>query len=367
MRTDVLVVGGGPAGIATAIAASLKGLRVTVVDARKPPIDKPCGEGLLPEAVSVLHHLGIRLTPDVAFPFAGFCFLDDRSSAVAPIPSGTAFGVRRTVLHRLLVKRALETGVSLLWGTHVSRFGRVEVHTNAGPLSYRWLIGADGNPSSVRRFAGLEPRRQTRFRFGFRRHYAVAPWTDRVEVHWGDKCQMVVAPTGPREICVSAFTGDSHLRLERAMQQFPEVAERIAGAQPLSSEAGAVTLLSRARAVTHDNIALVGDASCTVDGIAGQGLSLAFRQALHLADVLSHGDLSSYESAHRRIIREPVRMTRLLLALNASAALRRRVLRLFAGKPALFAKMISAHTGASAPGALNAGALLELGWRVMWA
>jgi len=367
LRTDVLVVGGGPAGIATAIAASLKGLRATVVDARKPPIDKPCGEGLLPEAVSVLRYLGIRLTPDLAFPFAGFRFLDDRSSATALIPSDTAFGVRRTVLHRLLVERALEAGVSLLWGTQVCRFGRAEVHTNTGPLSCRWLIGADGNPSCVRRFAGLESRGHARFRFGFRRHYAIAPWTDNVEVRWGDRCQMVVAPTGPREICVSAFTGDSHLRLERVMLQFPDVAERIAGAQPLSSEAGAVTLLSRARAVTHGNVALVGDASCTVDGIAGQGLSLAFRQALHLADALAHGNLSSYESAHGRIIREPVRMTRLLLAMNASSALRRKVLRLFAARPELFAKMISVHMSAAASVALDARTILNLGWRVMWA
>ena len=46
--TDVLVIGGGPAGLATAIAARMKGFDVTVVDGAKPPIDKACGEGLMP-------------------------------------------------------------------------------------------------------------------------------------------------------------------------------------------------------------------------------------------------------------------------------------------------------------------------------
>jgi len=61
MKSDVLVVGAGPAGLATAIAAAAKGLRVTVADARRPPINKPCGEGLLPEAVEALRGIGIEL------------------------------------------------------------------------------------------------------------------------------------------------------------------------------------------------------------------------------------------------------------------------------------------------------------------
>ena len=47
-EAEVLVVGGGPAGLATAIAARLRGLEVDVLDRRSPPIDKPCGEGLMP-------------------------------------------------------------------------------------------------------------------------------------------------------------------------------------------------------------------------------------------------------------------------------------------------------------------------------
>ena len=57
-ETDVLVIGGGPAGLAAAIAASKKGFRVAVADGAKPPIDKACGEGLMPNTVAALRDSG---------------------------------------------------------------------------------------------------------------------------------------------------------------------------------------------------------------------------------------------------------------------------------------------------------------------
>ena len=63
MQPDILIVGGGPAGLASAIAAAQKGFRVSVVEPRKPPINKPCGEGLLPEAADSLRRLGVHPQP----------------------------------------------------------------------------------------------------------------------------------------------------------------------------------------------------------------------------------------------------------------------------------------------------------------
>ena len=367
MLPDVLVVGGGPAGLAAAIAARLKNLRVTVVDSRKPPINKPCGEGLLPEAVDALRRLGVNLKSGDGFPFEGFRFCDENSSVSAEIPRGQALGLRRTALHQLLIDRAVEIDVFLLWGARISDFGPRGARVNGQFVPCEWLIGADGRNSRVRQFAGLGPYRADGLRFGFRRHYPVAPWTNLVEVHWGRKSQMVVTPTAENEICVSLFVDDSRLRMDRALHQFPEVARRLGGASPISTEAGAVTSFSRARGVVRGNMALVGDASCTVDSISGQGLSLAFQQVLHLAEALAAGDLVQYESAHRGVTTTAFRITRLLLLMNSSVTLRRKVLRLFAAHPGMFAKMISVHTGDSSADALKASAILNLGWRVLWA
>jgi menaquinone-9 beta-reductase len=367
LQFDLIVVGGGPAGLATAIAASLRGLRVKVIDARKPPIDKACGEGILPHGVAALCSLGVNLDSTTAIPFSGLKFSDEKSAVSGTFVFGTAFGIRRTALHRLLVERATDLGVSFAWESRALRFDSRAVHTSSDSFSYKWLIGADGERSSVARFAGLAPHGRIRPRFGFRRHYEIEPWNDHVEFHWGHRCQMAVTPTGRREVCLSFFTSDPAVRLSRAFTLFPEVALRVGGAHPLSSEAGAVTMLRRARGVTRGNVALVGDASCTVDGIAGMGLSLALQQAIHLADALAHENLSDYSSAHRCLVRTPMRITRLLLAMNSSSALRRKVLRLFAAKPALFAKIISIHGSESAFSAFGASELLNLGWRALWA
>ena len=363
----MLIVGGGPAGLATAIAAQAKGLRVTLVDSRTPPIDKACGEGLLPEGLAALRNLGVDLESAPATPFAGIRFSDEHSSASAIFPRGAACGIRRTILHKLLVDRAAASGVSLKWGARISAFDRSAAKIDGGWLACRWLIGADGQNSGVRRFARLGQSLRGPARFGFRRHYAVAPWSGLVEVYWSGRCQVVVTPTGAEEVCVSLFTGDSRLRAEAAFAEFPALARHLGQARAVSAQAGAITSLGRARSVTRDNIALVGDASGTVDGIAGHGLSLAFQQALALGEALERGDLADYASAHRRIMRNATRMTRLLLLMSSSAAIRRRALRLFAEHPGVFAKLISVHAGQASADALAPSEILELGWRVLCA
>ena len=75
-KTNVLIVGGGPAGLVAAIAARRKGFAVTVIDGAQPPIDKGCGEGLMPDAVSALARLGVALPIDRAMPFKGIRFVE---------------------------------------------------------------------------------------------------------------------------------------------------------------------------------------------------------------------------------------------------------------------------------------------------
>src|SRR5258708_72058 len=190
-RTDVLVIGGGPAGLAAAIAIRLKGFDVTVVDAARPPIDKACGEGIPPAGVEVLQRLGLRLSAG-AFPLRGIRFLDRGASVEASFPFGPGLALRRIRLHQLFVNRAEELGVRLLWGTRIS-------DTSTLPAC-RWLVGADGQNSCVRHAAGLDAARTESFRFGFRQHYRISPWTDFVEVHWGSRCQVYVTPVSDDEI-----------------------------------------------------------------------------------------------------------------------------------------------------------------------
>ena len=80
--------------------------------------------------------------------------------------------------------------------------------TPSGELSdvkARWIIGADGHASRVRKWAGLDRWRRVRERLGFRVHYRMAPWTDHVEVHWHPEFQMYVAAVAADEVMVACY------------------------------------------------------------------------------------------------------------------------------------------------------------------
>jgi menaquinone-9 beta-reductase len=333
LRTDVLVIGGGPAGLATAIASRLKGFDVTVADAARPPIDKACGEGILPAGVAVLHRLGVRPSDDDALPLRGIRFLDGGASVEARFQFGPGLALRRTRLHQILASRASELGVRLLWGTRLDDASKLP--------SCRWLVGADGQNSCVRRSAGLDAANWEFLRFGFRRHYRLSPWTDFVEVHWGPRCQIYVTPVSPDEIGVALLSRHSHLRLDSALEEFPELQKRLQGAEASSAERGAVTVSRRLRRVFRGRTALVGDASGSVDAIAGEGLSLSFHHAIALSDALCSGQLASYQAEHSRLARRPAFVAGMLLSLDRVPWLRRSVLRVLALKPPVFGKLLT--------------------------
>ena len=367
--TNVLVVGGGPAGLAAAFAARLRGFSVLVADTAEPPIDKACGEGLMPDGVDALRQIGVAIPSADSFPFRGIRFIGEGRQAEADFPQGPGLGIRRINLHRLLFERAEQQGVSFFWRARVTGLDAGGVWVQDRFIRAQWVIGADGLNSSVRRWAGLD---RFRFhlepqRFGFRRHFRVTPWTDFVEVYWGAPsasrtglrdagCQVYVTPVGHEEVGVAAISSRPQFRLEKALSLFPDLAERLRDAAPVSTERGAATASRTLKRVFRGRVILIGDASGTVDAVSGEGLGLAFRQALALGPALESGDLSPYQSTHRSLTSVPLRLTSLMLLLDRSSWLRRRALRALAANPHLFGRMLAAHVGAvSAPGLIRNG------------
>jgi flavin-dependent dehydrogenase len=317
-----------------------------VADVARPPIDKACGEGLMPESIRALRALGVSFDSEQSFNFRGVRFVDGPMSVEANFPEASGIGVRRTCLHRLLVDRAAEIGVSFLWGARVTGLTKDGALVDGDAVQCKYIIGADGQKSRVRSWAGLDRARHESTRYGFRRHYQMPPWTDQVEVHWGTGCQVYVTPVGPQEVSVALLCDNSHLRLEGALSHFPDLNRRLAGAPYSSSERGAVTASRRLHSVVRGETLLIGDASGSVDAITGEGLCLSFRQAVALGDALSSGDLNSYQTEHRRLAQRPILMSRLLLLLHRFPKLRGRVLGTLAARPAIFAQLLAMHVGA---------------------
>jgi len=362
---DVFVIGGGPSGLAVAIAARRKGFAVTVADGAEPPIDKACGEGMMPATQTALKDLGVELPCGIGYPFRGIRFLQRESEVSADFPQGLGMGIRRTLLQELLIKEAEKSGVQLLWRTPVLGLESGAACLTSGTVRARWIIGADGSYSRVRSWSGLDWAIRNSCRLACRRHYRVHPWSEFMEIYWGPRVQACVTPISKQEVCVVTIGETSKdVDFDHAMSVLPKLRERLANAELASHERGATTAVHSLVRVWRGNVALVGDASGGVDAITGEGLRLAFRQALALADAMRVGDLRVYQRAHRQLARRPIQMGALMLKLVHFQGLRVRTLQTFSKHPELFARILRIHVGQATAGAVVvAGA--QLGWQFL--
>lgn len=305
---DVLVVGAGPAGLATAMFAAAAGLEVTVLDAREGPIDKACGEGLMPGAVSALAALGVPLH---GRPFHGIRYLDDRRSATAFFRTGAGLGVRRTTLQPAMVARARQLGVRVEQAT-VTDVVQDSTGVSADGLRARYLVAADGLHSPIRRMLGLD-RPGGAPRWGLRQHFHVEPWTRLVEVYWGRDSEAYVTPVAADEIGI-AIVGSARMPWAEQLRRFPRLADRVAGAQPAGTVRGAGPLRQRASSAVAGRVLLVGDAAGYVDALTGEGIAVSLACARSLVEALVIGDPQLYQRAWRRDSRQYRWITASLLA-----------------------------------------------------
>ena len=213
--TDVLILGGGPAGLAAAIALHQRGIDSLVVEAMEPAIDKGCAEGLMPDALASLRELGLNITENLGHRFVGIRFNNLQHHVHADFSNGTGIGLRRTKLHGLIADRAREIGVSVSWSSRAKLVDNRSALINGRKLSFRYLIGADGQASGVRKWAGLGNIRRENIRFGFRRHYNIAPWSEYVEVHWGPIGQVYITPVASDSVCVVFITRNRQIGARR--------------------------------------------------------------------------------------------------------------------------------------------------------
>jgi menaquinone-9 beta-reductase len=366
-ETEVFVAGGGPAGLAAAIAARQAGFAVTLADAAHPPIDKTCGEGIMPDGLAALDTLGVTMPADAAFPFTGIRFSDDSHSVSARFPQGHGLGIRRTHLHTVMMKRALDLGVTMHWGARVTGIRNDGVSVNGRNIRCRWLVGADGHKSRIRYWSGLGQSTHRKQRFGFRRHYRVEPWSEFVEVYWTEQGQIYVTPVASDSVCVALITAKPHIRLDHALAVCPQLSRRLMNAPHITREQGAITSTYRLRCVAAGTRALIGEASGSVDAITGDGLSMSFLQARALAQAMKREDMAAYSQAHRRITRLPRMMAEIMLLMDGSSWFRRRALRALAAEPSLFARMLAIHTGAMSPIKFGVQGTLSLGWQLITA
>lgn len=360
--TDVLILGGGPAGLAASIALRQKGIECVVVEALEPAIDKGCAEGLMPDALGSLRELGLTITERQGHRFRGIRFNNLQHHVHADFPNGTGIGVRRTKLHGLIADRACEAGVALSWSSRAKLLDNRSALINGKKLSFRYLIGADGQASGVRKWAGLGEIQSESIRYGFRRHYKIAPWSDYVEVHWGSHGQVYVTPVAADSVCVVFITRNPKLAQGDFLKAFPAVADRLESIPTISKLRGGISANRKLRRVANESVALIGDASGSPDAITGEGLAVSFRQAVSLANAIERGNLELYNREHQNIGRLPHAMSWLMLSMDRWPQVRGRAIKTLSMYPDYFQQLLSVHVGAQSMRRFAMRQGIRVGW-----
>jgi flavin-dependent dehydrogenase len=346
MSADLVIVGGGPAGLATAICAAQRGLTAVVVERRGLPLDKACGEGLIPAGVAALAAMGVDVPASARAPYVGIRYVDGNAVAEGRFADGVGWGIRRTALIDSMAARARTLGVDLRYRCRANRWHTtadgILLETEAGPVAGTMLIGADGLHSRVRREAGLAFRWPGPLRFGLRRHFALRPWSPFVEVHWGNRVEAYITPAGPRRVGVAFLWSGGPRTFGDFLAAFPGLGERLAGAEIETAPRGAGPFRQGVSRRYAERVALVGDAAGYLDPITGEGLTLAFHCARALVDTVARRQpLSMYEDAYRRLSHRHYQMTRLVLAMGRRPGLRRAVILALSYSPRLFDKLLA--------------------------
>jgi menaquinone-9 beta-reductase len=165
--------------------------------------------------------------------------------------------------------------------------------------------------------------------------FGCVPGVNTLRSTGGSHGQAYVTPVGSNEICVALISRPKFHSFREGLNEFPELAARLNDTDSSTRAMGALSISRQLKHVCRANVALIGEASGSVDAITGEGMALAFRQALALTPVLVAGDLSSYATAHSKLNSLPEFMSRSMLLMDRSRWLRQRSLRALSRQPSL--------------------------------
>lgn len=268
-------------------------------------------------------------------PLAGIAYVGQRYRAEARFRDLPGRGVRRTTLHAALTARAKELDVQWI-ATRIVDVEQDRCGVTAGGIRARWLIGADGLHSTVRRAVGIQAVAGTPRRYGVRCHYTVPAWSELVEVHWSRWGEAYVTPVQPDLVGVAILS-----RHRPDLAWFPWLARHLRG-RSRGPARGCGPLRQVVSRRVAGRVLLVGDAAGYEDALTGEGISLAVRQAGAAVTAIVDDTAASYERAWRQITRQYRLLTRALVLASAPRAVRGVIVPACAVLPGAFAGVV--HT-----------------------
>jgi flavin-dependent dehydrogenase len=319
---DVVVVGGGPAGAAAATMCARRGLSVALIEHKKFPRHKVCGDVINPNCWPVLERLGvaekIRALPQQRLSGARFT---TPSGAALEVPLA-ARAIRRSLFDDALLTHARARGVTVFENetVHDVTPERAVVTRRATYFPVKGIIGADGRHSPVAKRTRLESTGARRNgAIAFQGHFC-APTTmdDRVQLHLfaGGYSGVVRVDAGCVNLCIvtkrdlAAAHEDCEALFARTVWQNPQFRALGIAPEPLEPLASAHPLRTAMNVPCAERVWLAGDALRATEPFTGQGIFFALRSAELAAAAVCDG--ADYAQAVRRLYRERARTNELL-------------------------------------------------------
>ena len=376
-RTEVLVIGAGPAGATAAFELSRRGIEALVVDRATFPREKVCGESLSPGAVARLHAIGMWQPPGraEAKDAARSPAAEVRGMRVSS-PKGTTFeglyrggsnrpglAIRRLTLDAELLGAVRSRGLSVLEGIEVigadqPTDGTARVRARAVgshgvfTIEARRVMVADGRGSFLARELGfVSRRRQSAHRYAVRAHCEnVAGLSTLAEMHVseGGYCGIAPLSSTTANVCYVLFANRLDMRpailhadFRRHLLRFPKTAQRLANASVLGEIRVMGPLRLESPRQTSGAFIACGDTTGFLDPFTGEGIAHAVASGVHAAEAVFESlagrpaAFRNYEAQIRGLRRIKGRAAWLLYALVSRPALANAAASVFARAPRL--------------------------------
>lgn len=360
LDADVIVVGAGPAGASTSIHLRRAGLEVVLLESKRFPRDKVCGDFVGPSAAMELQRLGFANRPlDVHANCVrrASLFLDGeeligRAVPSAPGLSGVGRVVRRVELDRWLVETAVRAGATLREESTVTevRSGEdgasvtVQAAGARRPLRARVVVAADGSNSRIARSLRGGVTRTDRRIVAVRGYYTgVAGPVDRADLYFAERSfpgYAWVFPTaeGAANVGVGMLF-DTVPRTSRHLRELllelvgtdPALRARLAGAR-LDDRivAWPLATFDPGQPIVADRLLLVGDAAGLINPLNGEGIQYALLSGRWAAEVVaaavergscSARELASYTARVHKHMRYDMALAQMIVSLIRNRAL----------------------------------------------
>ncbi len=310
---DVTIIGAGPAGSASAIFLARRGYSVLLLEAKRYPLHKLCGEFLSMESIDLLRRLNVlqKLEAAGARPMRSVRISPAHGGSFScPLP-GTALGVSRKAMDALLAGEAERAGADVRMGTPVRLVNGMlgdgfEVATRHETFRSRAVIGAFGKRS---RLDGVMDRpfvKEKSSLVAFKAHYGGLDLGETVELYTfrGGYCGLAPVEDGRTNVCwiaraedLKSAGGDPDAMIAEMLRENTELAHRFNRLQRVVEDFSAAAQVSfTVKGAFARDVCMVGDAAAMIAPLCGDGMAMALRSA-ELASEALDGYLSGSANA----------------------------------------------------------------------